>query len=126
MAKEISQKKRKIVYQKYSGKCSYCGIKLSYNEMQVDHIIPKYRGSSHSEINSYGLQKGTNDIENLNPSCKSCNCSKSTFTIENWKKQLELKHERLLRDSSSYRILNRFGCIKYNNNIKFYFEKNNR
>lgn len=126
MAKEISQKKRKIVYEKYNKRCAYCGIKLKYEDMQVDHIIPKYRGSSYSEIMSYGLQKGTNDLKNLNPSCKSCNCSKSTFTLEKWKKQLKLKHERLLRDNSSYKILHRFKAIKYNDNIKFYFEKYNR
>ena len=126
MAKEISEKKRLIVYNKYKSKCAYCGIKLQYIKMQVDHITPKYRGSTHSEIRAYGLEKGTNDIENLNPSCASCNSSKSTFTVDNWKKQLELKHERLLRDSSSYRILNRFGAIKYKNNIKFHFEKYNR
>ena len=126
MAQEISDKKRKVVYAKFKGRCAYCGDKILYKNMGVDHIIPKYRGSTHSEIRAYGLEKGTNDIENLNPSCKSCNSSKSTFTLDNWKKQLKLKHERLLRDISSYRILHRFGAIKYNNNIKFYFEKYNR
>jgi 5-methylcytosine-specific restriction endonuclease McrA len=126
MAKEISIKKREVVYKKFKGRCAYCGEPLLYKNMDVDHIVPKYRGSTHSEIRAYGLEKGTNDIENLNPSCKSCNSSKSTFTVINWKKQLELKHQRLLRDNSSYRILNRFGAIKYNNNIKFHFEKYNK
>jgi 5-methylcytosine-specific restriction endonuclease McrA len=126
MGKEISVKKREVVYNKFKGKCAYCGNPLLYKNMDVDHIVPKHRGSTHSEIRAYGLEKGTNDIENLNPSCKSCNSSKSTFTVSNWKKQLELKHDRLLRDNASYRILNRFGAIKYNNNITFHFEIHNR
>lgn len=123
MSKEISVKKREVVYSKFKGRCAYCGDKILYENMSVDHITAKYRGSTHSEIRAYGLEKGTNDIENLNPSCKSCNSSKSTFTVSDWKKQLKLKHERLLRDNSSYRILNRFKAIKYNNNITFHFEK---
>lgn len=125
MAKEISVKKRKLVYNKFKGKCAYCGDKLLYKNMAVDHITAKYRGSTHSEIRAYGLEKGTNDIENLNPSCKSCNSSKSTFTVSDWKKQLQQKHNRLLRDNSSYRILHRFGAIKYKDNITFHFEKYN-
>lgn len=123
MAKEISLKRRKLVYAKFNGKCAYCGDEIDYENMAVDHIKPKYRGSTHLEIRAFGLEKGTNDLENLNPSCKSCNSSKSTYTLENWKKELKLKHERLLRDNSSYRILNRFNAIKYNDNILFYFEK---
>ena len=126
MAKDISDKKRQIVYEKYKKRCAYCGVKLTYDKLQVDHITPKHRGSYNSDLAKYGIVKGTNDLYNLNPSCGSCNSSKSTFTLDKWKEQLGLKHERLLRDNSSYRILNRFGAIKYKNNIKFHFEKYNR
>jgi 5-methylcytosine-specific restriction endonuclease McrA len=123
MAKEISKNKRLLVHKKFNGHCAYCGISIKYSEMQVDHITPKYRGSTNEEVNSYGLTKGTNQIDNLNPSCISCNSSKSTFTLDKWKKELELKHSRLLRDNSSYRILHRFGVITVSNHIEFYFEK---
>lgn len=123
MAKSISIQKRKVVYKKYKGKCAYCGVKLDYSEMQVDHIIPKHRGSTNSELSRYGISKGTNDIYNLNPSCGSCNSSKSTFTLDNWKKELELKHQRLLNQNSSYRILNRFGVVRIKKEIRFHFEK---
>jgi 5-methylcytosine-specific restriction endonuclease McrA len=128
MSKEIPEHKRKIVYKKYKGKCAYCGEDLEYRKMQVDHITPKYRKTSHKEAASWGLLKGTNDIENLNPSCRSCNASKSTFTIDNWRKELVLKEMRLMRDSSVYRILKRFEVIKVvKNEILFHFEikKNN-
>jgi hypothetical protein len=127
MAKDILEKKRRIVYKKYNQKCAYCGIHLLYKQMQVDHITPKYRGSTQEEISSYGLFKGTNDIDNLNPSCGSCNSSKSTFTIEKWRKELVLKEMRLMRDNSTYRILKRFEVVKVvKNQILFHFEiKNN-
>lgn len=124
MAKEITYNKRKIIHEKYNKKCAYCGVSITYKEMQVDHIIPKYRGSTDEEINLYGLTKGTNDINNLNPSCRSCNASKSTFTIDKWRKELVLKEMRLMRDSSTYRILKRFEIISVvKNQILFYFEK---
>ena len=52
-----------------------------------------------------------NKIENYNPSCRSCNSSKSTFTLENWRKEIELKKKRIIRDSSTFRILQRFKLI---------------
>lgn len=36
----ISKKKRMIVYEKYDGHCAYCGEKIAYEDMQVDHFIP--------------------------------------------------------------------------------------
>ena len=59
----IKGKLRVEVYKKYNCKCAYCGKKISYDEFHTDHIIPKYKG-------------GRNDIENLNPSCHTCNCVK--------------------------------------------------
>lgn len=31
---------RKAVYAKYNGHCAYCGRKIEYKDMQVDHLIP--------------------------------------------------------------------------------------
>ena len=67
--------------------------------------------------------KGTDDIENLNPSCNSCNSSKATFTIEKWKQEILMKHNRLLKNDATYRLLHRFNIIKTTNkDFKFYFE----
>lgn len=40
--KPIPKKIRKQVYQKYNGHCAYCGSKLEYKDMQVDHVISVY------------------------------------------------------------------------------------
>ena len=58
------------VYNLAEGKCSYCGIKLSFKEGQIDHIVPLSRG-------------GSNDIGNLAWSCPHCNNKKNAkFIIE--------------------------------------------
>jgi 5-methylcytosine-specific restriction endonuclease McrA len=52
MKRELREK----VWKKYDGKCAYCGIYL-VKGWNVDHIKSKIFG-------------GTNDLDNLNPSCK--------------------------------------------------------
>lgn len=53
--KPIPKDVRKQVYQKYNGHCAYCGCKLEYKDMQVDHV------------KSVFYYNGTNDIDNLLP-----------------------------------------------------------
>jgi hypothetical protein len=35
MSNDISKKKRLIVYDKYKGKCAYCGIKIKYEDITI-------------------------------------------------------------------------------------------
>lgn len=58
----MNKEKRQLVYKKYDGHCAYCGKKIDYKDMQVDHIIPLCR---------YGGDKNAaNRIENLCPLCR--------------------------------------------------------
>jgi 5-methylcytosine-specific restriction endonuclease McrA len=120
MANQIKKSDRLETFTKYNGKCAYCGIDLNYSEMQIDHIIPRRR----SEIHNDKIINGKNHILNYNPSCKSCNSSKSTFSIEDWRKQIKQKINSLRRDSSTFRICERFNLVKVENlDVIFYFEK---
>jgi len=102
---------RKQIYKKFGGHCAYCGIKIKLKEMQVDHIYAKGRGGNNQRINLY-------------PACRSCNASKATYTIEEFRKRLIDDVDRLRRDSAKYRILERFGIIgKLKTHLKFYFEE---
>ena len=97
------------VWTKYNKHCSYCGCKLKYKEMQVDHIDPKYLG-------------GSNEIENYNPSCRGCNFYKSTFSVEGFREQMKSLHERLFK-IFIVKMAVRYGILKYKPfNNKFYFE----
>ena len=99
------------VWNKYDKHCAYCPKKIKFNDMQVDHIHPKNRG-------------GINDISNYNPACRSCNATKSSYTIEEFRQRLIDDVERLRRDSSKFRILERFGIVaQTTKELKFYNEE---
>lgn len=106
----MNKSKRKKVHEKYNFKCAYCGDLLEYEDMQVDHIFPKDRG-------------GSNEINNLNPSCRTCNFYKSTFDIEEFRNQMKTLIQRL-RKPFINRLAEKYGIIKINEfDGLFYFEK---
>ena len=104
---------RAKIWAKYNGRCAYCGNEISIKDMQVDHIKPKRYG-------------GTDDIDNLNPSCRLCNHYKRADSIEafrNWK--LTGLVERL-RKVYIFKVAEKYGIIKVNGfDGKFYYEKLN-
>lgn len=51
---------KRRIYENQNGKCAYCGQRRNIKYMTVDHIIPLSKG-------------GTNDIGNLQCTCKRCN-----------------------------------------------------
>lgn len=117
--------RRHTIFNKYHGHCSYCGCELSEDHFAVDHIDPIFRKHSDVEINGWGREKGKDEMDNYNPCCMSCNSSKSTYTLEKWRKEISLKFDRCARDCSSYNLLLRFNLIEEKrDNILFYFEKN--
>lgn len=73
----MNKKTREIIYNKYNGKCSYCGCELS-SDWQVDHITP----IKHFE---WGLCNGNpNDLSNLNPACRKCNHYKRCMPLDSF------------------------------------------
>jgi len=82
--------------------------------MEIDHIQSKRRG-------------GANHIDNYLPSCASCNSSKATLTVEEFRERLQGDVARLRRDSAKFRILERVGLIKQvKTEVVFYFERGNK
>lgn len=126
---KLSDKRlRVVIFNKYDGKCAYCGCNLE-ERFCIDHIRPLNRNKRWDSSQQRSKDnEGKHTIENLNPSCPPCNISKSSFPLETWRKELELKISRIERDSSTFRLLKKFdlvGIKKYN--VTFYFEtlKNN-
>lgn len=120
MRKQLTKAERKAVYDKYNGHCAYCGCEIAFKGFQVDHM--------HCMRNYEYLEEFTgidvHSMENLMPSCGSCNRYKSTFDLELFRKMLSGIPERLARDITTYKIALRYGMVKENNEpIKFYFEK---
>lgn len=117
LTKEIRQQ----VYAKYGGKCAYCGEDVLYKDFQADHIVPKY----HFELNlpsTTGLERDS--LDNLIPSCRVCNKRKDTFTIEDFRKEIEMQIFRLNKYNSSYRFAKKYNLLEEKEKpIVFYFEK---
>jgi hypothetical protein len=117
----MNKKIRKLVYQKYNGRCAYCGNPIDIKEMQVDHYIPKCRGCNDNEI-TYLEHRGEDNLDNYMPSCRMCNFYKSRCSIEQFKSKinnmLDYKHTFATRFALKYGIL-----TEHEWDGKFYFEK---
>ncbi len=107
----ISKAKRQIVFDKFGGRCAYCGQELKKG-WNIDHVHPTHLLS--------GLPD--DDIKNLFPSCRRCNICKGGFTLENFRRELQLQVKRLRKNSQFKRALD-YGQIQLTETpIVFYFE----
>jgi len=116
------KERRKAIFNKYNGRCAYCGCELKFNKFHVDHIIPKF----HAHF--YG-NRDINDIDNLNPACLKCNNYKGALPLDSkhpghsFRDQLAKQVERLRKSAQFDRAL-RFGQIEITESpIVFYYEK---
>ncbi len=105
MANKIGVKKKLKIFWKYGGHCAYCGKKLDisadpfdHDELIIDHLIPRIDG-------------GTNDIDNLMPSCRVCNLRKKNKSLRNFRMRLEQKITNLLQDTIQIIINEPSLCI---------------
>lgn len=111
----ISKKIRQLVYEKYDGHCAYCGREISYKEMQVDHFRPQRAWNPEDS--------GTDDIDNLMPSCRMCNHYKRAHGLETFRRYIE-EIPRKLRGDYIYKIGVAYGnVIENEKRIQFYFER---
>ncbi len=67
--KQFSQSVRTVIYNKSNGRCAICGEFVPYDAFTVDHIIPLAKG-------------GTNELNNLQCTCKTCNLIKQDILPE--------------------------------------------
>jgi 5-methylcytosine-specific restriction endonuclease McrA len=107
-------KTRLIILKKYGGKCAYCGVDLAKG-WNVDHITPQVFG-------------GTNDLENLNPSCRDCNNYKCHTDLEGYRRQLrKMLNEKLnylFKSKTKMQVAMNMGSIKHAAwDGMFYFER---
>ena len=114
--KPLTKKQREEVYNKYLGHCAYCGSKIDYKDMQVDHFAP------------YHLFGDNTQLSNLMPACRQCNFRKGTLTIEKFRSELEKTVDRLRRDNFMFRLAEKYELISCKNDakIEFYYEQVNK
>lgn len=116
--KQLSKNERIKVLNKYDKHCAYCGKEIAYKDMQVDHKRP-FREWTDALVEGINL----NDMENLMPSCRSCNHYKRTLDLEGFREYIKTLHERIAKDYIVKIGIN-FGIVKLEpfDGI-FYFEK---
>jgi 5-methylcytosine-specific restriction endonuclease McrA len=124
----MNKKEREIVFNKFGGKCAYCGCELQKG-WHIDHINPIRRNESDENIEKFNqfrktpITRGQNDVSNYNPACRQCNIWKSTYSIEQFRKEVSEQVNRLNSYSANYRNAKRFGLIEETGiGIEFYFE----
>ena len=122
--KTIPKRVRLNVWGKYDHKCAYCGKKIDYTEMQVDHIVPKRRGYDDEYLSEVGIKRGEDTIENYLPACRKCNLRKGMESIEDFRYELRYQAERAIKNYSQVKQSLDYGLFVYNEQpLIFYFEK---
>ena len=127
--KAVSKKMRLQVYNKYQGRCAYCGREIKLQEMQVDHIIPLaysiYGPKEQADKVREMFEDGSiNSLENLMPACRACNFYKGINDTERFRERIKSELDHTCRQSFQTRLAMQYGMIKYIPwDGVFYFEK---
>jgi 5-methylcytosine-specific restriction endonuclease McrA len=125
----VSKKNREIIYNKYNGRCAYCGEVLQKG-WHIDELEPVRRKFTYDK--NKGTFKATGDclhperfnIDNQMPSCPSCNINKHSMSLEEFRNLISGFMKHLNEVNTQYKIAKRYGLV--NETIKpivFYFER---
>lgn len=133
----MNKKDRQIVFEKFGGRCAYCGCELTKG-WHVDEVIPVKRGWKYRlDINGDRVLNGKNDylkdffmecpenlhIDNQNPACASCNINKHSDTLEQFRSNISRYLESLNKRMVQYQMVKKYGLIQETGlEVKFYFE----
>ena len=96
------------IFNRFNGRCAYCGSELTIKDMTVDHIIPKRNG-------------GNNKYKNLFPACKSCNHEKGHLFINAYRRHKKTLVLHQLIIAEAYGLVEKMPSE--HNRLKFYFER---
>lgn len=107
----MNKSTRLKVYEKFGGRCAYCGKQIELKEMQVDHIVPLRLG-------------GADSFENYNPACRLCNHYKRATSLDVWRSVFLGGLIKRIRNIYIVKVAERYGMITFHEwDRKFYFEK---
>src|SRR4030042_774941 len=103
---------RDAVYNKFGGRCAYCGVEIDVVNMQVDHIRPRR-----------GYPEESENVDNMNPACPVCNNWKHSDNIESFRKSLQSQVRKCRDYSRNFRMAERYSLVvETYKPIVFYFE----
>lgn len=118
---------RLIVFNKYGGRCAYCGCELD-KSFHVDHLVAIRRRQRYDLKLTKWVDDGCDNpemdcLENKMSSCPSCNINKHSGSLEDFR-QLILGFMRHLNEvNTQYKIAKRYGLVHEDiKPVVFYFE----
>lgn len=115
---KLNKQQRAELKEKYKGRCAYCGCELG-DRWVADHIEPLVR----DWVNGSCKYPERDCIENLNPSCPSCNTIKGSDSLEGFRRTVQGSINSLNRDSTQYKFAKRYGLVKEKRKlVYFHFE----
>jgi len=133
--RKLTKAERAELKQKYGGRCAYCGELLG-DKWHADHIEPVQRnlklvklppgsGFTHRLVtDGTAWRPERHQIDNMNPSCISCNLFKGGYDVEGFRFELSEQVDRARKGSVNFRMAERFGQIIVTEHpIVFWFEK---
>lgn len=119
---KLTKAERLEVFNMFGGKCAYCGEDLPEKGWHADHV---------KAISRKFWMKGNechfpeNDhIDNIFPSCRTCNLYKHCMDIETFRGMLAEQVTRARTYSLNFRLSEKFGLLQVTEKpIVFHFEK---
>lgn len=118
---------RQKVFDKYGGRCAYCGCELQKG-WHVDEIEPVRRFKSYVKDEHgksiWDAEKGgwvtksevshpeRFHIDNQNPACASCNINKHSDSLETFRKNIAAYMKHLNEINTQYKVAKRYGLIQ--------------
>ena len=106
----IDKETRRKMWERENRRCGYCGMKIGFGEVTIDHKIPLSKG-------------GPDCADNMVCSCRGCNLFKGDKTIEEFRAAVQGANYKMLQEIAEYRSSLRFGLIReYRKKVVFYVE----
>ena len=119
---------RELIFNKYDGKCAYCGCELTKG-WHADHIEPIVRDFIYNKNKQRFETKGicrnpeNDNLQNYNPSCPSCNIQKNSYTLEQFRENIKQFINSLNQYSTQYKFAKKYGLVfETDIEVKFHFE----
>jgi 5-methylcytosine-specific restriction endonuclease McrA len=137
----VYKKNREIIFNKYNGRCAYCGCELQKG-WHVDELLPVHRKRKFVKAGFYNKKSGLIkersiramgnpdyewrdskwvsdgmkyperlNINNQMPACPSCNINKHSMSLEDFRSLISGFMKHLNEVSTQYKIAKRYGLI---------------
>jgi 5-methylcytosine-specific restriction endonuclease McrA len=123
---------RQAVYDKFNGHCAYCGCMLEKG-WHADHVEPCRRiiRRKYDKLQKTWTYKfiryahpERDHIDNIFPSCPSCNINKHGNTIEEFRNNIAGYLRSLNARMVQYKVVKRYGLVvETDTPVIFYFER---